>query len=611
MQFESSRCRSLAAIRYVAIANHYFIKGIIKMKTIITMVLIVFLACYIATAKDKLDSQTSGSVVSTHAATQGDSNILNNASAAIDSIIFNPNLTYGTVTDTEGNVYKTITIGNRVWMAENLKTTHYNDGTRISKVTDAAEWKTLTTPAYCWYNNDSVTNKATYGALYNWYVVNTGKLCPKGWHVPNDTDWTALTTYLDGASIAKSLQEIGTTHWLYSGGNNSSGFTAIGSGSRDYGNFDFLYFRQGAFWWCSNMSSTSNAWSRDILDSFDKMDRYTKPKVAGFSVRCVMNTAADSVNVVQKKDTIVFNPNLTYGTVTDKEGNVYKTIAIGTQVWMAENLRTTHYNDGTPIFYETEDSKWKYKNSEAYCWYNDDSAAYNPTYGALYNWYAVNTGKLCPPGWHVPSDSEWSTLTNYLGGESIAGGKLKEIDTKHWLTPNTAADDSSGFAALPGGSCSVDGAFIEAGNTCYLWSSSEHNSTQAWGRNMYSGQSYVYRYAEYAKNSGFSVRCVSNIAVSVKETLSKELPEAFVLFQNYPNPFNPTTSISFTLPSKSFISLEVFDLLGREVATLVNEQKPAGTYTQKWNAANVSSGIYFYRLQAGNYIQTKKLLVLK
>lgn len=105
-------------------------------------------------------------------------------------------LEMGTVTDVEGNVYKTVKIGNQWWMAENLKTTRYSDGTKIPHVPDSLMWINLTTPAYCCYHNDAITYKNTYGALYNWFTINTGKLAPKGWHIPTDVEWTALINNL-------------------------------------------------------------------------------------------------------------------------------------------------------------------------------------------------------------------------------------------------------------------------------------------------------------------------------------------------------------------------------------------------------------------------------
>lgn len=153
----------------------------------------------------------------------------------------------------------------------------------------------------------------------------------------------------------------------------------------------------------------------------------------------------------QKLDTIIaFNPNLTYGLLSDIEGNIYKTIQIGTQVWMAENLRVTKYRDGSTIQTKTH-GLGGYDTTGAYCNYGNN-ATYVTTFGRLYTYYAtVNSHKLCPTGWHVPSDAEWTLLETYLGGSSVAGGKLKEVGTSHWLSPNTGATNESGFTALPGG----------------------------------------------------------------------------------------------------------------------------------------------------------------
>ena len=147
---------------------------------------------------------------------------------------------------------------------------------------------------------------------------------------------------------------------------------------------------------------------------------------------------------------IIFNPNLTYGSVSDIDGNVYKTIQIGTQTWMAENLKTTKYTDGTSIPNVTDLGAWDALTSPGYCWCLNDASTYKAVYGALYNWYTVNTGKICPAGWHVPSYDEWNTLGTYLGGIDVAGGKLKETGTTHWQRPNEGATNESGFTALPG-----------------------------------------------------------------------------------------------------------------------------------------------------------------
>jgi uncharacterized protein (TIGR02145 family) len=183
----------------------------------------------------------------------------------------------------------------------------------------------------------------------------------------------------------------------------------------------------------------------------------------------------------------------------------YKTVTIGNQVWMAENLKTTRFNDGTSIPLVTDDSLWKNSKTPAYCWYNNDEATYKATYGALYNWYAVNTGKLCPTGWHVPSDVEWTTLTTYLGGATVAGDKLREAGTTHWLSPNTGATNESGFTALPGGLQGSNAGFWNFGWGGYWWSSTEYEDIIP--LSLYSGHSKVFRDKE-SKSKGFSVRCV-------------------------------------------------------------------------------------------------------
>jgi len=196
-------------------------------------------------------------------------------------------------------------------------------------------------------------------------------------------------------------------------------------------------------------------------------------------------------------------------TVTDIDGNVYNTVTIGTQVWMKENLKTTKYNDGTAIPLVTDNIAWGNLTSPGYCWDKNDYATYGVTYGALYNWYAVNTGKLAPSGWHVATDAEWTTLTSYLGGESVAGGKLKESGITHWPTPNTGATNETGFTALPGGYRSSTGSFIEVGSSGYYYSTTALDASNAWFRSMYYNYNLVSR-NNFSKKSGFTVRCLKD-----------------------------------------------------------------------------------------------------
>jgi uncharacterized protein (TIGR02145 family) len=199
-------------------------------------------------------------------------------------------------------------------------------------------------------------------------------------------------------------------------------------------------------------------------------------------------------------------PKPTTGTVTDIDGNSYHYVTIGTQTWMAENLKTTRFNNGTTIPLVIEDTVWAALTTPGYCWYND-SVSYGATYGALYNWYAVSSGKLAPTGWHVPTDSEWTVLFTFLGGTNVAGGKLKETGTAHWDSPNTGATDEYGFTALPGGWRMFLGSFYYVGSLGYLWSATAHDATSAQDLAFVSDNTYVGRYFN-AYQCGLGVRCV-------------------------------------------------------------------------------------------------------
>ena len=196
-------------------------------------------------------------------------------------------------------------------------------------------------------------------------------------------------------------------------------------------------------------------------------------------------------------------------TVTDIDGNVYNTVTIGSQTWMKENLKVIHYRNGDPISKVTNDSAWKSLSTGAYCDY-DNKTANSITYGKLYNWFTVvNSRKLCPTGWHVPSDGEWTTLTTFLGGENIAGGKLKESGTTHWLDPNTGATNESFFTAIPGGIRLDFGKFIMIGSYGTWWSTTEYDTYSAWSRNVYNNHINLDRY-NFFKLNGMSVRCVKD-----------------------------------------------------------------------------------------------------
>jgi uncharacterized protein (TIGR02145 family) len=207
-------------------------------------------------------------------------------------------------------------------------------------------------------------------------------------------------------------------------------------------------------------------------------------------------------------------------TVSDIEGNIYNVVRIGTQLWMAENLRTTKYNDGSPIPNIESSSEFVKQEVGVYCW-GSTSIDFINTYGAHYNFFAVADNRsLCPSGWHIPTDSEWTELENYLGGSNIAGGKLKEVGSLHWDVENVEATNESGFNALPGSMVSFYPSINmhywteSIGHLGYWWSSTQDISSgerikPGWIRRLESGRSGIIRDSNSARN-GCSVRCIKN-----------------------------------------------------------------------------------------------------
>ena len=286
---------------------------------------------------------------------------------------------------------------------------------------------------------------------------------------------------------------------------------------------------------------------------------------------------------------------------TDYDGNNYSVVKIGNQWWMAENLRSEHYSNGTVI-------------TEAY----DDGSVYLANYGRLYTWNATMNGEassnlnpsgvqgIAPTDWHVPSDIEWTELTDYLGGQAVSGEKIKSICSILWAQPNIA-NNESGFTFLPGGGYS-GGSFNNVGNSGHGWSTTEDNSTEAW----LLGSNYAYagvgRYVG-DKVNGMSIRCIANSGSTGTDNINT--PLNFNLKQNYPNPFNSTTTINYQLPKSTSVNISIYDIRGQLVETLVNEQNNSGSHSVVWNAENVKQGIYYYKIVTDKFIETKKCLLLK
>lgn len=200
-------------------------------------------------------------------------------------------------------------------------------------------------------------------------------------------------------------------------------------------------------------------------------------------------------------------PGSSAATLTDIDGNVYKTVQIGTQTWMAENLKVTHYRDGSAIPEVSDSSTWVGLSTGAYCWYNNDSASFKMKYGALYNWYTVTDSRqLCPAGWHIPTDMGWKTLTIVLGGDTVAGAAMK---SENGWDENGNGTNSSGFNGLPGGARSNHGRYLGAGWFGPWWSSNEYDDTSARLRSLYCCNSQVDR-SPYDKHDGLAVRCVKD-----------------------------------------------------------------------------------------------------
>jgi uncharacterized protein (TIGR02145 family) len=223
-----------------------------------------------------------------------------------------------------------------------------------------------------------------------------------------------------------------------------------------------------------------------------------------YFLRAFATTATDTVY----GDQVVFYTHK-QGAVADIEGNYYNSIVIGTQTWLTEDLKTSLFNNGLPITNAAGTDSWLWRKTPAWCWYSNDSANYSFPRGKLYNWYAVETGKLCPTGWHVPSNSEWTTLQNFLGGDTIAGGKLKTTGTFFWRSPNARATDQSGFSAIPGGYRSASGKFFYFTIVDNWWSTDiiSPDAAYNWHVNHESGRLYH----EYSfKSFGYCVRCLKD-----------------------------------------------------------------------------------------------------
>jgi len=390
-----------------------------------------------------------------------------------------------------------VKIGTQTWTSKNLDVATYRNGDAIPQVQDKKAWAKLTTGAWCYYENNTA-NGTTYGKLYNWYAVNDPRgLAPKGYHIPTDAEWTTLTNYLVGEDAGVEMKS--TTGWNEDGnGSNTSGFAGLPGGSRGGGgNFGDI----GAFgyWWSSSEDDTDLAWYCQLFNYNGIVGSFRFFKQNGFSVRCLRDLSF----TIKAQD-----------------------VTIGTQTWTTKNLNVSTYRNGDKIPQVQDKTAWANLKTGAWCYY-ENKTANGTTYGKLYNWYAVSNPRgLAPSGYHVPTNAEWTTLTDNLGYE--AGTKMKS--TTGWNESTTGwyedGNNTSGFAGLPGGFRSNNGYFYDIGGFGGWWSSSEDdsdyasdgtlviksksNSTpEAWNRYFFNDNGNVDG-GPADKREGFSVRCLKD-----------------------------------------------------------------------------------------------------
>ncbi len=534
---------------------------------------------------------------------------------------------HNTVSDIDDNVYQTIIIGNKEWMAENLRVTKSAAGTNIIR--------------YCYANNP--INCELYGGLYTWSTAMNGQssssnnpsgvqgICPIGWHLPSDEEWSELLNYLNlhgypnsnatyGAGNAlKSCRQDGSPlggdcdtsehpHWSSHSthyGFDEFGFSALPGGYQNSGGSS-LNLGNGGYWWSATEWGSIAAWSRNVLNSNGDMTRSSFNRLNRSSIRCLRevtdgqtlynlhleinpeNTgivigagqyqegAVVNITAIPKEgwafeswsgnndyiadqtsaNTTVTMPAqnisltanfdkeesvIVYGDgVTDIDGNDYITVIINNREWMAQNLRVTRYNNEDEITTGLTGNQWSSNTSGAYAVYphadidglNSDEEVLE-AYGALYNWHAVSTGNLCPIGWSVPGDDDWTQLANYIVSQGYpnsnvangAGNVLKScrqvnsnqgsqcITSEHprWDSDNTHIGfDKFGFSSLPGGYRFIGGSFGNIGNRGFWWTSTEQSSSSARYQYIYHDNGQLRSWSQDKRN-GNSIRCIRDI----------------------------------------------------------------------------------------------------
>ena len=283
-------------------------------------------------------------------------------------------------------------------------------------------------------------------------------------------------------------------------------------------------------------------------------------------------------------------------TVTDIDGNVYNTISIGTQTWTRENLKTTRFSNGDEIPTTTSavNNNWM----SLYQWYYDDDTANINTYGRLYSWIAVyDERNVCPAGWRVPANSDWEKLALALGGDSIAGGKMKETGTAHWTSTDTSVTNSSGFTALAGGFRGNPSGFINMGSIGFFWSATPLDTgpfPRGYVRSLHADNNILH-WSVAVANCGGSVRCVEGIPNGIGTLQSDFRVEI------YPNPANHQITLSF--PNVAQREVAIFDMTGRQLI-----QEVVYWNSNKMDVSVLPHGIYVIQIVESSRVYSKRFV---
>ncbi len=324
------------------------------------------------------------------------------------------------------------------------------------------------------------------------------------------------------------------------------------------------------------------------------------------------------------------------GEVGDIDGNVYRTVRVGNQIWMAEHLRTSRYANGDEIPNFQENADWAALDTGAWVIHGNDEPdspkAMNR--GKLYNWHAVNDSRgICPEDFSVPTDNDFKVLEEYLGmsandldetgftrgADAGVGNQLRSTgggEDFFWTEQNGSALNSLGFSVrgtslrFAGGVFPADNAFEALNRYAGFWTASSANAQAAFRRVVHVNQDGVNRNT-VNKNVGLALRCFKMADATSIEPTDQEVPTEWALDQNYPNPFNPTTNIRYHIGEQSHVRLAVYDMLGRRVAVLVDEMQSSGSHLLTWDASHLASAVYLYRLQAGDHVLSRRMTLIK